>query len=173
MTALVPWNASWSSEQRYEIRPCRWANGQLALWMPHTPGVGEPIFAKPHMVRQRQSVARFLCTVCGEHTPEDDRWWFQLGQVQEGYFMTTEAPVHRCCADQALLVCPHLRARGFEPVRFPTRYSVLSAIVGGPATENDYGIRINGRRVIGHLKFGWPVQSAYWIHKAKFLEGKS
>jgi hypothetical protein len=140
--------------------------------MPHTPGVGEPVFAKPHFVRQRQSVRRFLCTVCGQHTPEGDRWWFQLGSMQEGYFMTTESPVHRACAHTAMTYCPHIRARGFQPKRFPRSYSVLSAIVGGPATENDFGVRINGRRVIGHLKFGWPAHSLNGIVEANVLEDK-
>jgi hypothetical protein len=25
----APWNASWTSEDHYEIRPCRWAGGKL------------------------------------------------------------------------------------------------------------------------------------------------
>lgn len=78
----VPWNASWSSEDRYEIRPCRWVGGKMALWSPHAPGVGKPIFAKPHMVRQRRSIAEMRCTVCGERTPLNDRWWFRLGRVE-------------------------------------------------------------------------------------------
>ena len=154
----VPWNAQWSGEVAYEIRPCRWAGGQLAIWSPHRPGVGRPIFAKPHSVRQRQSIAQMLCTVCGEPTPQNDRWWFALGEYREGWFMTTEAPVHRVCADLALVKCPHLQKNECAPdlARFPGGYSILSSIVGGPATENDYGVKINGRRVIGALKFAWP-----------------
>lgn len=156
---LVPWNASWSAEDEYEIRPCKFAGGKLAMWQPHKPKQGRPIFAKPHMVRQRQSVARFICTVCGEHTPAGDRWWFGLGHVQEGWFMTTESPVHRACADLALTVCPHLRGRADDLARFPVQHSVLSAIIGGPATERDYGINVGKRTVIGHLKFAWPAHS--------------
>lgn len=153
----VPWNAAWSGEDRYEIRPCRWAGGWPAVWSPHRPGQGKPLFAKPHVVRQRRSVAQFLCTVCGERTPPGDRWWFRLGHLREGWFMTAEAPVHRACAEHALTVCPHLRGREGDLERFPDGYSVLSAIVGGPAVESDYGLRIPpGRRVVGHLKFAWP-----------------
>lgn len=154
----VPWNASWSSEDRYEIRPCRWINGQLAIWSPHSPGVGRPIFAKPHMVRQRMSVAKMLCTVCGKQTPRDDRWWFGLGQFRERWFMTTEAPVHRACADRALILCPHLkRINGAGSLsRMPAGYSILQAIVGGSLADEDFGVKINGRRVVGHLKIAWP-----------------
>src|SRR5437870_2261512 len=100
-SAPVPWNAAWSGELRYEVRPCRWAGGNLALWSPHAPGDGKPVFAKPHMVRQRRSIAEMRCTVCGERTIAPDRWWFKLGSFAEGWFMTTEAPVHRTCAEFA------------------------------------------------------------------------
>lgn len=164
---LVPWNACWSSEARYEIRPCRWVGGALAIWSPHSPNKGRPLFAKPHAVRQRQSIAQFLCTVCGKHTPTNDRWWFKLGRFQEGWFMTTEAPVHRRCGELALENCPHLRrsesARNFSP--FPKNYHVLSAIVGGAATEDDFAVKINGRRVVGSLKLAWPERMIErWQH---------
>lgn len=156
MTAVVPWNAAWTAEERYEIRPCRWADGRAALWMPHRPGHGKPIFAKPRMVRQRRSVAEMLCTVCDEHTPRYDRWWFKLGRVTEGMFMTTEAPVHRACAERALVLCPHLRNREADLVPFPDGYKIAAAIIGGPATERDFNIRIRpGQTVVGHLKFAW------------------
>jgi hypothetical protein len=153
----VPWNAAWSAEAAYEVRPCRWVQGKLAIWSPHRPGEGRPVFAKPHMVRQRRSIAELRCTVCGEKTPTDDRWWFRLGRVQEGWFMTTEAPVHHACARHALTVCPHLRGHEADLEPLPTGYSVLSAIVGGPATEQDFGVTLAGRKVIGALKLAWPA----------------
>ncbi|MBK8909150.1 MAG: hypothetical protein IPM60_15075 [Rhodospirillales bacterium] len=62
---------------------------------------------------------------------------------------------HRRCADLAREVCPHLRRLGEGPSRFPTPDAVLRAIVGGPATDRDYGLALNGRTVVGHLKFAW------------------
>lgn len=160
MNITVPWNAAWSSELTYEVRPCRWVGGKLAIWQPHTPGEGKPIFAKPHNVRQRRSIAEMLCTVCGEKTPVGDRWWFKLGRVQEGYFMTTEAPVHRKCADFALTVCPHLRGREVDLEKMPGGYMVLSAIIGGPAVEQDFGVNVDrSRKVIGSLKLAWPLSA--------------
>ncbi|WP_025294185.1 hypothetical protein [Sphingomonas sanxanigenens] len=156
MNIAVPWNASWSSEEHYEIRPCRWVGMRRAMWMPHTPGVGRPIFAKPHQVRQRRSIAEMRCTVCGEKTPEGDRWWFQLGEVREGWFMTTEAPVHRRCADFALTVCPHLRGQEDRLEPMPGGFRILSSLIGGPAVERDFGFTIRpGERVIGALKIAW------------------
>jgi hypothetical protein len=108
------------------------------------------------MVRQRRSIAEMRCTVCGARTPADDRWWFRLGQALEGWaLVTTEAPVHLRCAELARQVCPHLHWHGEPPSRFPAPDAVLSAIVGGTATENDFGIALGGGRVVGHLKFAW------------------
>jgi hypothetical protein len=156
VTALAPWNAGWTGEDRYEVRNCRWAGGKPALWSPHAPGEGKPIFAKPHMVRQRRSVVEYRCTVCGEKTPELDRWWFGLGNPLPGWaFATTEAPVHRACADLALKVCPHLCKLGHGPIRWFPPDAVVSAIIGGMTTDRDFGVNLNGRKVVGHLKFVW------------------
>jgi len=137
------------------IRPCRHVGGSLAIWAPHKPGEGRPIFAKPHMVRQRKSIAEMRCTVCGERTEYPDRWWFPRGNWQDGWWMSTEAPVHLACADLARHACPVLRRAGDDPIRFPPGSTVLSAIVGGHATDEDFGVRIGGRRVVGHLKLAW------------------
>lgn len=154
---IVPWNASWSEEDRYEVRPCRWAGGKPAVWAPHKPGEGRPIFAKPHMVRQRRSIAEMRCTVCGEKTPPWNRWWFGLGQPSvDGFaFVTSESPVHHDCATVALRHCPHLRALGVQPGRMPPADAILSAIIGGPAVDRDFGLDLRGREVIGHLKLAW------------------
>lgn len=157
MTITVPWNASWTGEDHYEVRNCRWAGGKPAVWSPHHPGDGKPIFAKPHMVRQRRSIAEYRCTVCGEKTPTWDRWWFGLGNTLNGGFATTEAPVHGECAAKALRLCPHLRTLGVTPERFPRPDAVISAIVGGPRVADDYGLDLRGGKVIGHLKFWWRI----------------
>lgn len=164
MTRLVPWNASWSAEDTYEVRNCRWAGGMPAMWSPHKPGEGHPIFAKPHMVRQRRSIVEFRCTVCGEKTHHLDRYWFVLGEKIEGWaWATTEAPVHLHCAHLAMEVCPHLRKLYADPVRFPPPDAIVKAIVGGMATDRDFGVNLNGRKVIGHLKFVWRRPPS-WVH---------
>jgi len=86
----------------FELRPCRFVGGALALHQRWAPSVGRPLFAKPHAVRQRRSVAKLLCTVCGKHTPAFDRFWFQHGEFRDGLFMTVEAPVHKKCGELAL-----------------------------------------------------------------------
>lgn len=75
--------------------------------------------------------------------------------------MTTEAPVHRACAELAIVKCPHLQRNGSaaDLSPFPGGYSILSAVVGGSLTDDDFRVKIAGRRVVGHLKIAWP-QSA-------------
>lgn len=163
MNINVPWNAAWTGEAGYEVRPCRWVGNELAIWSPHRPGVGKPVFAKPHMVRQRRSIAEMRCTVCGETTPANDRWWFRLGRFQEGWFMTTEAPVHHACAMHALTLCPHLRGHDADLEPMPTGYRVLRAIVGGPATERDFGLNLGDRKVIGSLKIAWRASDVRFV----------
>lgn len=158
MNLTAPWNATWTGESRYEIRPCRWADGALAIWQPHKPGEGRPIFAEPHVVRQRKSVKLMLCTVCGKLTPLNNRWWFAMGQYQEQWFMTTEAPVHKACADYALTVCPLLKRKNCaqDLTRFPRHYQILASLVGGEEMEKTFGLGLHGRTVVGHLKIAWP-----------------
>jgi hypothetical protein len=154
----VPWNAMWTGEDRYEVRYCRHA-GRPAIWQPSRPGEGRPVFAKPHVVRQRQSIADMRCTVCGERTRVGDRWhWSMLADQREGgLILTTEAPVHRACADRAMTACPRLRGLGVPPAEFPLGFKVLAAMIGGDEVARSFGLRIPpDRAVVGHLKIGWP-----------------
>lgn len=151
----VPWNAAWSGEERYEVRPCRYAGGDLAMWQPFKPGEGKPIFAAPHMVRQRKSITERRCTVCGELTHPGEQWWFPRGSWQGDWWMSHEAPVHRACADLARHACPELRKAGQDPIRFPPGSTVMLACVGGEKLLEDFGIHDRGRRIAGHAKLAW------------------
>lgn len=155
----VPWNAAWTAEERYEVRFCRYAQ-RKALWMPHAPGKGRPVFAKPHFVRQRESLILKLCSVCGEHTPVLDRWWFGLGVEQDGWFMTTESAVHKCCAEHALKVCPHLKTKVRDLRPMPKPDEILTSLIGGPLVERDFGLKITeADGVAGHLKLAWKLRT--------------
>lgn len=160
----VPWNAAWSGEEAFEIRPCRWSKGELAMHQKWAPGAGKPLFAKPHLVRQRRSVVEMRCTVCGDLVPAGDRYWFRLGEFMEAsgrtWFTTQEAPVHLACAHHSLNVCPHLRHRAGDLERFPEENAlILASLIGGPKVEEDFGIHVApGRKVIGAMKYAWPYE---------------
>jgi hypothetical protein len=159
----VPWNACWTGEESFDVRPCRWAGHQLAMWQKHAPGEGKPILASPHMVRQRQSVVKLICTVCGKHTQDGDRWMFDMGNVLESngrkVWITTEAPIHKWCAEWAMEKCPHIRKLGLAPVPFMAGHRIIAALIGSDAVNRDCKVNIPaGRSVIGHLKIAFPLQ---------------
>lgn len=159
MNITVPWNAMWSGEDKqFEIRPCRFIHNMPAVWQPHRPGTGRPMFAEPHLVRQRRSIAEMRCTVCGEKTERRDRYWFEHGQHHEGWYMTTEAPVHLACARHAMKVCPHLKERGLDPWPFPDGARVLAATVKPESLGELFGLKFD-RPVVGQLKLAWPSSS--------------
>lgn len=157
---VVPWNASWSDEQVFEIRNCRYARGLPAIHQLHAPQSGRPIFALPHAVRQRRSIAEMRCTVCGQPTHAGDQWTFGHGAERDGYFMTREAPVHRDCADQALSLCPHLQSLPEErqrPFPLPPKPSIALSVLDPDHLLLDYGLEAGSRSVIGEAKLIWPA----------------
>jgi hypothetical protein len=108
----VPWITSWSGENEFGVRPCRWAGGERAVWQRHAPGDGVPLWKKRHMVRARQAIARQLCGVCGQHVPPDDRWLVPIGRYEpiDGAvaYVLVEPASHRACLFHALALCPAL-----------------------------------------------------------------
>ena len=113
------------------------------------PGAGKPQYSKNHLVRQRLTVARMLCPMCGEPTEEGDRWTQiaarrcagQLrargGQVRADIAddrvmidAGSIAPLHRRCVDRSMKYCPHLRASDDVMVmRFPREWIVLPLLI--------------------------------------------
>jgi len=165
----VPWNATWSGEDRCEIRPCKYAGGRLAVWSPFKPGLGKPLFAKPHMVRQRAAIAESRCTVCGGITSKSDRWWFPFGDWHGDWWVSTESAVHKSCAAIATAACPAIKRQSLKPIPFPGGETKLFAMVGGDQTDLDFGIKTRGRHIVGHLKLAWRnpfFLDPTWAHPA-------
>lgn len=51
--------------------------------------------------------------------------------------------------------CPVIQIRSVEPIPFPAGAEIIPGIVGGPKFEEDFGIKTNGRIIVGHLKYAW------------------
>lgn len=142
----VPWVTSWSDEPVAGLTRCSHARGAWALRQMERPGSGRPQYASNHFGRQRASVARMLCPMCGRPTRAGDRWLLTgrvetagelrargLGdglppQVADGRRVVnagTVAPGHRACLTEAARRCPHLQARPETAlVAFPDRWLV-------------------------------------------------
>ncbi len=125
----VPWVTSWSTEAMTGVGPCPSVDGLLAVGQQDRPGQGKPLYSRNHLFRQRKSVREMLCPMCGEPTQEGDRWsqtarWTTAGEVRAkglGDRLPPDfrddrplldagaiAPLHRACAERALVHCPHL-----------------------------------------------------------------
>jgi hypothetical protein len=170
----VPWTTAWSGEERFELRPCRWAEGKISMWQPHRPGEGKPTFAKPHMVRQRRAVAQRLCDLCGEPLGEDMvSLSFESHRLVEGRVMllVVEPLSHRRCAAISMTQCPHLKrcvAAGTLWIREVfARPRIIAQLLTGEATEEFAGAYRPG--TVGHLKMhieAWNDRDIPWLEAA-------
>jgi len=167
----VPWTTSWSGEERFEIRPCRWVQGKIALWQPHLPGEGRPKFSQPHSVRQRRAIAQRLCDLCGEPLGEDMvSLSFESARVVQGRRMAlvVEPLSHRRCAARSAMQCPHLKRcieEGTLRIREVLAYpAIVAQLLTGEATEKFSGAFRPG--TVGHLKMeisAWTTRDLAWL----------
>lgn len=125
----VPWVTSWSGEAQGGVGPCPTVDGAMAALQKWKPGEGKPLYSRNHLRRQRDSVRAMLCPMCGEPTPEGDRW-SQTGRFHAAGVLRAQgfdqalpgdlsddrvlldagaiAPLHLACALASLQRCPHL-----------------------------------------------------------------
>lgn len=146
----VPWVTSWSGEPQLGVRPCPTVGGRPALCQGEDPGRGKPQYSKNHLVRQRVSVVRMLCPMCGQPTTSNDRWTEVAKPVAAGALRLrglaipdqidrdvvlldagSIAPLHRRCVDRSLLHCPHLRGNpDVHVLKFPATWTVIPLMAG-------------------------------------------
>ena len=142
----VPWVTSWTDEPILGVAPCPTVGGRLAIGQTQRAGYGRPEYSKNHLRRQRASVAGMLCPMCGEPTPEGDRFT-QVAKASPAGLLRARglaavlpaevddaqivinagaiAPLHGACVDRSLAHCPHLRGLDDIEVRpFPSRWVV-------------------------------------------------
>lgn len=147
----VPWVTSWTAEPIEGVRPCPSVNGRLALVQAERPGFGKPEYSKNHLLRQRLSMTRMLCPMCGEPTTADDRVTQVARRLAAGRLRASGragelpptiadeqvlvdagaiAPLHRRCSDLSLKHCPHLRAEPAVDVQpFPARWGLIPLMI--------------------------------------------
>lgn len=56
-----------------------------------------------------------LCTICGQELPENDAWL--VGGIASAFDPQgcyVDLPVHKCCGEYALQVCPYLAIREYD-----------------------------------------------------------
>lgn len=147
----VPWVTSWSQEPIIGVRPCSTVQGRPALVQVSNAGYGRPEYSRNHLVRQRQTVIRMLCPMCGEPTSVGDRWTQVAKFVSAGLLRRSGkagdlpreiedrrvlldagsiAPLHRACVDRSLAHCPHLKADpNVNVLPFPAKWTLLPLLI--------------------------------------------
>ena len=147
----VPWVTSWSDEEDLGVRPCPSIGGRLAICQAERPGLGRPQYSMNHFRRQRETVAKMLCPMCGQPTASGDRWTQIAKRVPAGLLRAkgldgalpaalpndqimidagSIAPLHDACVKRSLEHCPHLRAHpGVEVMAWSERWMVAPLMV--------------------------------------------
>jgi len=147
----VPWVTSWTEEPIQGVARCASVGGRLALTQTERAGYGRPEYSKNHLLRQRLSVSRMLCPMCGEPTSPDDRVTQVARRIPAGRLRASGrgtalspriadeqilvdagaiAPLHGRCSERSLEHCPHLRAEPAVDVQpFPGRWAILPLLI--------------------------------------------
>lgn len=147
----VPWVTSWSAEVQTGIGPCETVDGRLAIRQSERPGIGKPQYSLNHLQRQRASVIKMLCPMCGGETAPDDRWSLTaktetagalrargLGQALPSSIADDRivlnaggiSPGHLTCMERSADQCPHLRSSpGLALRRFPKQWVLTPLLV--------------------------------------------
>lgn len=131
LRGVVPYITAWSSEreQRATLVARRGRLGYAdehpmdrdrfgVLWrrVGISPGVGTPEYGKVHSLRQRRTMLRLLCQVCGgpaDRTRDGVLWLMGRAEYERepwpAPIESPHPPVCRRCAARAVRLCPHLR----------------------------------------------------------------
>lgn len=147
----VPWVTSWTAEQIIGPRPCPSVDGRLAICQDEAAGYGKPEYSKNHVYRQRLTVLKMLCPMCGEPTSAEDRVTQVARRVPAGLLRQggrapglslqipddlilidagSIAPLHRACSDRSLRYCPHLKASPrVDVMAFTPRWTTLPLMI--------------------------------------------
>lgn len=147
----VPWVTSWSDEESLGVRPCPTVGGRLAVCQAERPGSGKPQYSMNHFRRQRETVGRMLCPMCGQATEPGDRWTQIAKRVPVGILRAkglgemlpraladdrilidagSIAPLHHACVVRSLEHCPHLKGHpAIEVMAWPERWTVAPLLV--------------------------------------------
>lgn len=167
----VPMTVSWSSEETMFVAPCRYFDNRPAICQPESPGVGKPLFGKPHAVRQRRAVALDLCDLCGKSTKTRTKVSLSHAQPQphgaSGWaILQVEPMLHVECAAICIQHCPSLKRdvrEGTLAIRRVTKDRSQCALM-----DARYVLQVAGVQMValGHAKvelIRWEDVDLPWL----------
>lgn len=172
----VPYTVSWSGEQECFIGVCEHAGGLRALCNAVAPGEGTPVFGSPHCQRQRETIAKDWCDLCGK--PLRNRTKVSLSHARpqphgaDGWAVLQVEPLlHKECAVISMKHCPSLRRdirNGTLMVRQVLHHRIQFAVMAPEYVAQyvpDYVVNPKDR-FIGHAKvelLKWVDRNEAWL----------
>lgn len=168
----VPYTTMWSGEDKLWVGTCP-LTGEVSVLQNSNIGAGKPVFAKPHMNRQREAVIKGLCDICGKPLKNKTKVSLSDARPRINAFepldvLQFEPLVHKHCAQIAIEQCPHLQAKlksGETFIRQVFKHSVQMAILTPHAVHectNEFIV------ATGHAKvclIKWKDRDLNWLTK--------
>ncbi len=160
----VPYTVSWTGEGQMFLGRCPHAKRD-AICENANRGVGKPRFGAPHMMRQREAIAKRLCDLCGKSIRNSTKVSLsrarpQAHAAQFGDILQVEPLLHRKCAAICLEHCPSLKSQladGSLIIRQVYGHACQFAIYSEQGTFEAVGVR---RKSVSHAK----------VHLQKYAE---
>lgn len=168
----VPYTVSWTDEREHFLADDPNARPELpAIMQKSAPGEGKPRFGDPHFGRQRETISKGLCDLCGKplrtstkvslshaHPRVNGATAFDILQV--------EPLLHRACARISVDHCPSLKRdidRGTLMIRQVFQHRCQLAIITPTGTEEMTG---EARKSFGYAKvqlLKWRDRDFEWL----------
>ncbi|MDD3797816.1 MAG: hypothetical protein PHE36_01410 [Novosphingobium sp.] len=175
--SAVPWTVSWSSEEEFYLGLCPEFK-RLAIRQASSPGVGKPLFGKPHMDRQRMAMARGLCDLCGRPLKLSTKVSLSHARPMphgaEGWaILQVEPLLHRACALESMRFCPSLKRQILEGdlrIRQVTRWRAQCAVMTAEYVQT---VCSGARKALGHGKvelLQWIDRDMEWLKKGNYID---
>jgi len=160
----VPYTVSWTGEDRIYLGKCPIAKRD-AICQDVARGLGKPKFGAPHMMRQREAIAKCLCDLCGKSIRNSTKVSLSQARPQDhaarsGDILQVEPLLHRECAAICMEWCPSLKdqlASGDLRIRQVRSHGCQFALYSEQGVFEAVGIR---QKAVSHAK----------VHLQKYTE---
>ena len=168
----VPYTASWSGEDKFFLAPCPFAGGRPAICQHEARGAGKPRFGAPHMVRQREVIAKDLCDLCGRPLRNATKVSLSHARPRANGaaaldILQVEPLLHKECAAISVQHCPSLKRdirNGEIEIRQVSRHRTQVALMDEIETARFTGVAHRG--AAGHAKvqlLAWRTRDLAWL----------
>lgn len=160
----VPYTVSWSGEGQMFLGKCPHAKRD-AICENSNRGSGKPRFGAPHMMRQREAIAKCLCDLCGKSIRNSTKVSLSQARPQAhaarpNDILQVEPLLHRECAAICMEWCPSLKiqlASGLLKIRQVYGHACQFATYSEQGTFEAVGVR---QKSVSHAK----------VHLQKYAE---